>query len=157
MIDEEGYRLNVGIIVANEHQQLLWAKRLYGKDGWQFPQGGMRLDESPQQAMFRELEEELGLLASHVKIIKESENWYAYELPKRYQRTEALPLCIGQKQKWFLLKLLSDEAQINVNKSEHPEFSSWRWVDYWFPLQQVIDFKKKVYQQALAEFEVYLD
>ena len=82
MIDEEGYRLNVGIIVTNEHRQLLWAKRLYGRDGWQFPQGGMRLDESPQQAMFRELEEELGLLASHVKIIKESETWYAYELPK---------------------------------------------------------------------------
>jgi len=153
MIDETGYRLNVGIIITNDKGQLLWAKRVSNTDAWQFPQGGMHKNETPKQAMFRELKEELGLNENDVTLIAETKNWLHYELPEQFRRYDSLPLCIGQKQKWFLLQLRSDESGIRFDHGHKPEFNEWRWVDYWYPLDHVIEFKRDVYKNVLMEFE----
>lgn len=152
MIDKQGFRPNVGIIVVNNKQQVLWARRARNKDAWQFPQGGIDEGESAKTCMLRELYEEVGLTESDISILAETKDWLRYRLPKKYLRHCSLPLCIGQKQKWFLLQLLSDDQQINLSRSKTPEFNAWQWVDYWYPAQHVIAFKQKVYQKALQEF-----
>lgn len=150
MIDSEGFRPNVGIVICNRQGQLLWAKRI-GQSAWQFPQGGIKAEESLEQALYRELDEEVGLSASDVKVLHKTDNWLRYKLPKNFIRFNSDPLCIGQKQKWFLLSLESDEEQICLDKSGEPEFDDWRWVSYWYPLTQVIEFKRDVYRRALKE------
>lgn len=154
IIDEDGFRLNVGIIVCNQQQQLLWARRI-GQNAWQFPQGGILPEESPEQALYRELWEEVGLLEQDVEIISGTQGWLHYRLPKHLIRRGNRPLCIGQKQRWFLLRLLSDENTIQLNRCHTPEFDHWRWVDYWHPLEEVVSFKKQVYQEALEELHPY--
>ncbi len=152
MIDSEGFRANVGIIVTNGKGQLLWARRRGSQNAWQFPQGGISENEIPVEAMYRELTEELGLVADDVKILAETKNWLRYRLPVRFQRHDDLQKCVGQKQKWFLLQLIGDDARVKLDICDHPEFDTWRWVSYWFPLKQVIFFKRYVYRQALEEF-----
>ena len=153
MIDKYGYRFNVGIILANPVGRLFWGKRLGIKNAWQFPQGGILPEETPNEAMYRELEEELGLVQKDVELLAVSKNWLYYHLPKNLRRYYSKPLCVGQKQKWFLLRLINDENTICLDKTQSPEFESWKWVDYWHPLKQVIEFKRKVYESALNEFE----
>lgn len=150
MIDSEGFRPNVGIVICNKQGQLLWAKRI-GQSAWQFPQGGIKAEESLEQALYRELDEEVGLAEGDVKILHKTDDWLRYKLPKNFIRFNSDPLCIGQKQKWFLLSLESDEEQIRLDKSGDPEFDDWRWVSYWYPLTQVIEFKRDVYRRALKE------
>lgn len=150
MIDSEGFRANVGIMLANARGEVLWARRV-GQDAWQFPQGGIQQGESPQQALFRELEEEIGLTAKDVEIIATTRGWLRYRLPQRLLRRDSKPLCIGQKQKWFLLKMLSDDSEVRFDNDHKPEFDHWRWVSYWYPLGQVIPFKREVYRRALKE------
>ncbi|EOV4223319.1 RNA pyrophosphohydrolase [Vibrio parahaemolyticus] len=151
MIDGDGYRLNVGIVICNNHGQVFWAKR-YGQHSWQFPQGGIDEGETPEQAMFRELYEEVGLTKKDVKIIATSRHWLRYKLPKRLVRWDSKPVCIGQKQKWFLLRLECDESRINMQRGKSPEFDGWRWVSYWYPVRQVVSFKRDVYRRAMKEF-----
>ncbi|WP_392558207.1 RNA pyrophosphohydrolase [Orbus mooreae] len=151
MIDNDGYRPNVGIIICNRHGQLLWARR-FGQNSWQFPQGGINNNETPEQAMFRELNEEVGLLPKDVKILSVTNGWLRYKLPKRMVRWENEPVCIGQKQKWFLLELISDVSFINLSLTSSPEFDDWKWVSYWYPVRQVITFKRDVYRKAMKEF-----
>lgn len=151
MIDEEGFRQGVGIILVNAKRQVFLAKRI-GKEAWQFPQGGIKEAETPEDAMYRELKEEIGLLATDVKIITTSRRWLRYRLPKRLVRHYSKPICIGQKQKWFLLQLLNKDTQINLSASDSPEFDSWAWVSYWYPLTQVVPFKRRVYNLAMKEF-----
>ena len=103
MIDIHGYRANVGIVLTNKDRQVFWAKRS-GMDAWQFPQGGIRPNERIEAAMFRELEEETGLRREHVEVISHTNGWLHYRLPKRFIRRRSRPLCIGQKQRWFLPK-----------------------------------------------------
>lgn len=150
MIDEKGYRSNVGIIVSNTLGQVLWAKRKR-QNAWQFPQGGIHPDEQPEQALYRELYEELGLESGDVKIIGCTRGWLHYRLPEHFLRHHIQPLCIGQKQKWFLLELTSPEDKVQLDRTESPEFDRWRWVHYWYPLKQVISFKRHVYRRALEE------
>jgi putative (di)nucleoside polyphosphate hydrolase len=150
VIDTDGYRPNVGIILFNDHGRLLWAKRL-GQDAWQFPQGGVMRDELPEQAALRELHEEVGLQPEDVKIIASTSEWLRYRLPPHLIRQHSHPVCIGQKQKWFLLKLLSDTSHIKLDLGHKPEFDQWRWVSYWYPVNHVVDFKRAVYRQALQE------
>src|SRR3989338_2118080 len=149
VIDSDGFRANVGIIVTNGKRRLLWARRVGSVNAWQFPQGGINDNETLVDAMYRELKEELGLDIADVILIAETKEWLKYRLPERFQRndnnSDETQHCIGQKQKWFLLEL-KKEAQVKLDFSEHPEFDSWRWVSYWFPLQQVIFFKKDVYK-----------
>ena len=152
MIDAEGYRANVGIILSNNEGQLFWAKRT-GMDAWQFPQGGIRRSESLERAMFRELNEETGLESHHVRIIGFTDRWLRYRLPKRYVRYNCRPVCIGQKQKWYLLKLLVDESKVNLTRTSNPEFDNWCWIDFWRPVTEVVGFKRQVYRKALSYFE----
>ncbi|MCC8376191.1 RNA pyrophosphohydrolase [Photorhabdus sp. HUG-39] len=151
MIDDDGYRPNVGIVICNRQGQVLWARR-YGQHSWQFPQGGINPGESPEQAMYRELYEEVGLGRKDVRILASTRNWLRYKLPKRLVRWDTRPVCIGQKQRWFLLQLLCNEDDINVQHSNTPEFDGWRWVSYWYPVRQVVSFKRDVYRRVMKEF-----
>ena len=151
MIDVEGYRANVGIILRNAEGKLLWARRI-GQDAWQFPQGGIREDESPEEAMYRELFEEIGLDSDDVALVGRTRDWLRYRLPRRHLRHYSKPLCIGQKQVWFLLNLIAADSKVRFDRTEEPEFDHWRWVDYWRPLDEVVAFKRKVYELALSEF-----
>ncbi len=155
MIDQEGFRANVGIILMNNTSQVFWGKRI-GQNAWQFPQGGIRPDETAESAMYRELEEETGLSPHHVKVIGCTDDWLRYWLPEKFIRYSSHPLCIGQKQIWHLLQLVADESNINLSHSDTPEFDHWEWIDYWSPIKQVIEFKQSVYQQALKELAVFL-
>lgn len=152
LVDRAGYRLNVGIILMNESGRVFWGKR-QGHEAWQFPQGGLAPGETPTEALFRELREEIGLDKEDVTILGVTKRWLKYRLPKQYLRHGSKPLVIGQKQKWFLLKLCSSEQKIRLDLSDTPEFDSWRWVDYKEPADLVIFFKKQVYVQALKELE----
>lgn len=151
VIDLDGYRANVGIILSNRAGRLLWARRI-GQDAWQFPQGGIRQDESPEEAMYRELREEVGLEASDVTVLGRTREWLRYRLPKRLIRRRSKPLCIGQKQVWFLLYFVGDEGNVRLDLTDQPEFDHWRWVEYWSPLTEVVSFKREVYRKALSEF-----
>lgn len=150
MIDADGYRPNVGIILTNQKGQVLWARRV-GQDAWQFPQGGIQGQESTSVALYRELKEEIGLSAEDVHMLGSTKSWLRYRLPKRMVRTDIEPICIGQKQLWFLLRLLSDDSRVQFHRGPKPEFDDWRWVSYWYPLGQVVPFKRDVYRRALKE------
>ncbi len=150
MIDSDGFRPNVGIILANSMGQVLWARRI-GQNAWQFPQGGINDTETPEQAMYRELQEEVGLTAADVEIVAVTRGWLRYRLPKRMIRHHSHPVCVGQKQKWFLLRMLSDDSAVAINATDSPEFDGWRWVSYWYPLGQVVAFKRDVYRKAMRE------
>ena len=151
MIDSRGFRQGVGIILVNAKQQVFLAKRI-GQEAWQFPQGGVQEGETPAQTVLRELYEETGLRETDVTIITETRRWLYYRLPRRLVRQHSQPLCIGQKQKWFLLRFIGDEKNIRFDAGEKAEFDDWRWVDYWQPLDVVIHFKYKIYRLALKEF-----
>ncbi|MEN8802319.1 MAG: RNA pyrophosphohydrolase [Thiogranum sp.] len=150
MIDSDGYRPNVGIILTNSDGLLLWARRIR-QDAWQFPQGGIRTKESPEQAMYRELGEEIGLLPQHVNVLGATRGWLRYRLPERFIRRHQKPVCVGQKQVWFMLRLVSQERYVRLDLSDKPEFDNWRWVHYWHPLEEVVSFKRTVYKKALNE------
>ncbi|WP_371377819.1 RNA pyrophosphohydrolase [Thalassotalea aquiviva] len=151
MIDAEGYRANVGIVITNGKGQVFWAKRL-GQHSWQFPQGGVDDGEKVEQTLYRELYEEVGLKPHQVEILATTKHWVKYRLPKRLIRHESKPVCIGQKQKWFLLKLTCAEEDVDLLHSGHPEFDDWRWVSYWYPVRQVVSFKRDVYRKVMKEF-----
>lgn len=151
MIDKSGYRYGVGIILVNARRQLFFAKRV-GMMAWQFPQGGMKESETSEQTMFRELKEEIGLNPEDVEVLSSTRRWLRYRLPRQLVRHYAKPLCIGQKQKWFLLRLVNENAKIDLQTNADPEFDSWAWVSYWYPLRQVVTFKRQVYVLALKEF-----
>lgn len=155
MIDTEGYRANVGIILCRPDGRVFWARRI-GQDAWQFPQGGINEGETQEQALFRELEEEVGLKPKDVEIVSYTDGWLKYHLPKNLIRHNSLPLCIGQKQVWFLLRLLAHEKNVCLDGCDKPEFDQWQWVSYWKPLEDVVTFKRNVYLQALKEFHPIL-
>nr|WP_051236879.1 RNA pyrophosphohydrolase [Ottowia thiooxydans] len=155
MLDREGFRPNVGIILLNQRNQVFWGKRIR-THSWQFPQGGIDRGESPEQAMFRELHEEVGLQPEHVRIVARTRDWLRYEVPDRFIRRDARGHYKGQKQIWYLLQLTGYDWQLNLRATSHPEFDAWRWNDYWVPLDVVVEFKRGVYEMALTELARYL-
>jgi len=155
MIDSEGFRANVGIMLYNKEGRLFWARRK-GMDAWQFPQGGIKANEDAEEAMYRELREEIGLLPEHVEVIASTDDWLRYWLPKRFIRHNTFPVCIGQKQIWYLLRLVADESNVRLDLAERPEFEEYTWIEYWDPVNQVVAFKRHVYEKALKELEPYL-
>ena len=155
MLDREGFRPNVGIVLLNQWNQVFWGKRLRSHS-WQFPQGGIKHGETPEQAMYRELHEEVGLTTDHVRILARTRDWLRYKVPDRFIRREARGHYRGQKQIWFLLQLTGRDSDMNLRATSHPEFDAWRWNEYWIPLEVVIDFKRDVYQHALTELSRFL-
>jgi putative (di)nucleoside polyphosphate hydrolase len=149
-IDAQGYRANVGIVLIRDGGDVFLGGRSDGR-GWQFPQGGVLPEESAEQALYRELREEVGLAPEDVEVLASTRNWLRYRLPRRYVRRRSRPLCIGQKQRWFLLRMLGSESRLRFDVGERPEFDSGRWVDYWSPVREVIYFKRTVYARALDE------
>ena len=150
-IDGQGYRANVGIVLMRGDGQLFLGGRA-GSRGWQFPQGGVKAGEPVEAAMFRELEEEVGLEPDHVQLIASTQDWLRYRLPPQYRRRGSSPVCVGQKQRWFLLRLKSDDTELRFDRTgQPPEFDRARWVDYWDPVREVIYFKRQVYRRALHE------
>ena len=154
MIDRDGYRPNVAIVLVNTRNQVFWGKRVK-EHAWQFPQGGIKPGESPEQAMFRELQEETGLEPHHVKILGRTRDWLHYHVPTHWVKREWRGTYKGQKQIWFLLRLTGRECDIRLRASEHPEFDAWRWHDYWVPLETVIEFKREVYRMGLEQLSGY--
>ena len=159
MLDREGFRPNVGIILLNHRNLVFWGKRIR-THSWQFPQGGIKHGETPEQAMYRELHEEVGLKIDHVRILARTRDWLRYEVPEHFIRRDARGHYRGQKQIWFLLQLTGRDSDLNLRATNHPEFDAWRWNDYWVPLDVVVDFKRGVYEMALLElarFVPYLE
>ena len=155
MIDSEGYRANIGIILLNDEGKVFLGKRV-GQDAWQFPQGGLEEDETVEAAMFRELHEEVGLHPHQVQIIGRTEDWLRYDIPDHLIRKRSQPRCIGQKQIWYLLKLEVPDSEISLFECDPIEFDGWQWVDYWSPSDKVIEFKRGVYEQALKELSNFI-
>jgi len=155
MLDREGYRPNVGIILVNQKNEVFWGKRIR-EHAWQFPQGGIKHGESPAQAMYRELHEEVGLRPEHVRILGRTRNWLRYTVPERFVRREWRGHYKGQKQIWFLLRMVGKDSDVSLRATKHPEFDAWRWSDYWVPLDAVIEFKREVYTDALNELAAIL-
>lgn len=155
MLYGDGYRPNVCIVLCNDQNELLLFHRV-GSGGWQFPQGGIDDNESPLEAMYRELYEEVGLQAHDVKLLAQSTRWYRYNVPSRWLRASSRGHMHGQKQLWFLLQLESNTEAINFQTTEHPEFDEWSWVSYWDPVHYVVDFKKSLYQRALIDLANFL-
>ncbi len=175
-IDRHGFRPNVCTVIQNDAGQVLWARRVGGRDAWQFPQGGIHAGEGAKEAMYRELFEEVGLEPEGVEIVASTSGWLRYRLP-RYMRqrgsnratprrhdkgraraaSAARPAegstvrFLGQKQKWFLLRLLAGDDAVRTDRTPKPEFDHWRWVSYWYPLSEVVAFKRDVYRRALTE------
>ena len=155
MIDRDGYRPNVGIILCNWKNEVFWGKRVR-EHSWQFPQGGIKSGETPELAMYRELQEEVGLSAHHVRILGRTRDWLRYEVPDKWLRREWRGNYRGQKQIWFLLRLVGRDCDVCLRASDKPEFDAWRWNDYWVPMDTVIEFKREVYHRALSELARYL-
>jgi len=155
MLDKDGYRPNVGIVLCNQRNEVFWGKRV-SQHSWQFPQGGIKHGETPEQAMFRELQEEVGLKAAHVRVLGRTRHWLRYEVPNNWVRRDWRGNYRGQKQIWFLLRMTGRDSDVDLRANQKPEFDAWRWHDYWIPLEAVIDFKRDVYQQALTELHRFL-
>lgn len=161
----DGYRPNVGIVVCNKKGQVFWARRI-NNDGWQFPQGGVSRNETLVDAMYRELHEETGLEQKDVRVIMHTQEWLKYDLPEKFLRNQRRKTHSssrnrvgfkGQKQVWFLVELIGEESAVDLTGGlEVPEFDRWRWVDAGYAINNIVDFKRPVYKQALSEFKSYL-
>ena len=145
-----GYRLNVAMIVLNKDNMVLFCKRR-NTENWQFPQGGVDENENIESAMFRELNEEVGLEKDNVEIQAVSQNLIYYDIPKKIRSRVLGGKFKGQAQKYFLLKLISGGVDLNIENN--PEFDKYSWVPFWYPLSQVVDFKKEAYRSALIELK----
>lgn len=149
VIDPDGFRANVGIVLMHGPQVFLG--RRSGGRGWQFPQGGVRAGETPEEAVYRELAEEIGVERGSVELLGATSEWLRYRLPPRYIRRNQHPLCVGQRQRWFLLRLATEEMKFDFRRTAEPEFDRWRWAGWWEPVREVIFFKRPVYASALTE------
>lgn len=149
---EQGlYRLNVGIMLINA-QGLVWVGQRLDSQGWQMPQGGIDDGETDLvQGALRELFEETGI--QDVEIVYEHPHWLTYDLPPYLQKTLWGGGYLGQKQKWFLMRFLGDDGQVNLNVSDHPEFGTWRWCPMTELPDLAVDFKRPVYEQVVRDFQ----
>lgn len=151
IVDEAGYRLGVGMVLVDQQGRVFLGCRTDAPGAWQFPQGGIHEGEAPLVAMYRELMEEVGLAATQVEVLACTQEWHAYELPTEHRLVEGR-LIVGQKQLWYLLRVTAADSAIHLGHTGYPEFSRWRWADYWEPIEMVIPFKRAMYQAVLTEF-----
>ena len=147
-------RIGVGVVVLNGKNQIFVGKR---KDNpiekWQMPQGGVEKNENYLNAMKRELYEETNIKS--IKILKEFDEWMEYELPKNLLGLIWKGKFRGQKQKWFIVKFIGHENEINLN-TEHPEFIEWKWIDIEMLPNVIVDFKKNLYSKLLEEIKLVI-
>ena len=154
-LDPQGFRANVGSVLIRDDGRGFLGGRARAR-GWQFPQGGILRGERAEAALYRELEEEIGLKEADVEELGRTRGWLRYRLPPQFRRRNASPVCIGQKQRWFLLRLKGPESHLRFDATQHPaEFDRWRWADYWEPVREVIYFKRRVYARALEELGAF--
>ena len=148
----EKYRRCVGMMIVNNKNKILVGKRLDHPSGhWQMPQGGIDENENPEEAVWREMQEEIG--TNNAKMIKQSNQWINYKIPLETLKT--LPWgqeYVGQTQKWFLAEILCEDSCINLNASSPIEFVDWTWSSYWHPVNGGVDFKKATYRKVLKSF-----
>lgn len=155
MTNQLPMRKGVGIIVLNRNNEVFVGKRKDNPiDKWQMPQGGIDLDESPINAMKRELAEETSI--TKIKVLKEIKNWLEYELPPNLLGKIWKGKFRGQKQKWFIVQFIGNENEINLN-TKHPEFIEWKWIDYNLLPEVIVDFKKQVYLKLKVELKSFLN
>jgi putative (di)nucleoside polyphosphate hydrolase len=152
---ERPYRPCVGIVLFNAAGQVFTAKRIDTKDAaWQFPQGGIDEGEDPHTAALRELKEETG--TDNARLLAESRQWIAYDLPQDLADRCWKGRFRGQKQKWFAFQFLGRDADIDI-ETELPEFSEWRWMDLAEVPSVIVPFKRALYDQVVAEFLPLVD
>ena len=150
------YRRNVGVMVINADGQVWVGQRKDRyRDAWQMPQGGIDKGEDPKAAALRELEEETGITPDLVELIDETEGWLPYELPHDLIPQLWKGRFRGQEQKYYLLRFLGTDDQINI-ETEEPEFSAWKWMPPADLLGAIVPFKRDVYARVLAAFESHL-
>ena len=154
MLDRDGFRPNVGIVLLNQKNQVFWGKRIR-THSWQFPQGGINFGETPEQAMFRELHEEVGLTQDHVRIVARTRDWLRYEVPTHFIRRDARGHYRGQKQIWFLLQLVGRDSDMNLRATNHPEFDAWRWGYLEEAAEIVVPFKRAAYDAVARAFATF--
>ena len=148
-------RTGVGIIVLNNNNQVFVGKRKDNPgDKWQMPQGGVDKGEDFITAMKRELIEETSI--KNIKILKEIQNMYQYELPDNLVGIIWRGKFRGQRQKWFITKFLGKDDEINLN-TQHPEFIDWKWIDPQDLPEVIVDFKKELYLNLLKEINQVID
>ena len=148
-------RIGVGVVVLNYENKVFVAKRKDNPvDKWQMPQGGVNLNENFTNAMKRELNEETSI--KNIEILKELDDWYTYELPKNLLGIIWKGKFRGQKQKWFIVKFVGNENEINL-KTENPEFIEWKWVFIDDLPKIIVDFKKDMYEKLLVELKKFID
>ena len=151
-MNDSGYRLNVGLIVANKQGKVLLCKRK-GVNSWQFPQGGINYAENSLKAAKRELLEEVGIRSKSIKLIESLDDWLKYDVPRKKLRKKIINRNFkGQKQKWFLF-MLKEDVEITFENDPDNEFDDFKWVSYWYPLNVIISFKEKVYREALNKLK----
>ena len=155
MATELTYRHSIGFMMIDAKKRVFLGKRCWPKDSpyrFQMPQGGIEPGETPEQALWREMREEIGLTSDVVRIIAESKDWLTYELPEKMRTT-----IDGNKQKWFLLYFKGNSKDFVFTNEKRPEFCGARWVNPRRVPYLVIPFKKHVYQQVLKEFKPLID
>ena len=148
-------RLGVGAVVLNKKNQVFVGKRKDNPiDKWQMPQGGVNTGENLIDAMKRELHEETNI--QNIKILNEIDGWFEYELPKNLLGKIWRGRYRGQKQKWFVVKFLGNDGEINL-QTDKPEFIEWRWLDIENLPNVIVDFKRKVYEQLLPKIRNFIN
>jgi len=154
------YRNGVGLLLVNKYGQVFVAKRIIEKkhensqiitNPWQLPQGGIDEGEDEEATLFRETQEEIGILPSHFKILKKSAGYYKYELPQQMRPKFWDGKYIGQQQKWFCCLFTGNNNDINI-ETQDPEFESWKWVSPLSFIHLAVDFKKQMYLGLAEEF-----
>ena len=155
MINKLPMRLGVGIILLNKDNEVFVGKRKDNPiDKWQMPQGGIDNNETPFNAMKRELAEETSI--TKIKVLKEIESWLEYDLPPNLLGKIWKGKYRGQKQKWFIVKFIGNDSEINLN-TRHPEFIEWKWIDYNLLTDVIVDFKKDVYKKLKIELKDFFN
>lgn len=150
------YRPCVGLMLINKDNKIFTAQRLgYSSEAWQMPQGGIEQGEDAVTAAFRELEEETSIAKQKVELLAISENWLSYDLPAELVPKLWNGLYKGQTQKWFLMRFIGVDDEINI-KTSTPEFSSWRWSSKLQLVRSIVSFKKELYHDILREFDKFL-